>query len=106
MSRIVIAAHRPKSGKAQELLHVVRRHRAVLEEEGLVAERPRIVMQAADGTLVEVFEWRSAEAIERAHASPAVHALWEEFAAACDHVPIGAVAEAGKLFSEFAPVDL
>ena len=29
-------------------------------------------MRAADGTIVEVFEWRSAEAIQQAHNNPAV----------------------------------
>ncbi|MFM7533839.1 MAG: hypothetical protein ACKO5J_15425 [Rubrivivax sp.] len=105
MSRIVIAAFRPKPERAHDLLRVVQRHHAVLAEQGLVTERPRIVMQAADGTLVEVFEWASAEAIDRAHTNPAVRELWEAFAAACDYVPIGEVAEARQLFSEFAPVN-
>ena len=106
MSRVVIAAFRPKPGKAQVLRQVVQRHGTVLTEQGLVTDRPRIVMQAADGTLIEVFEWRSAEAVEQAHENPAVQALWREFEAACEYVPVGAVAEAGRLFSEFAPVDV
>jgi hypothetical protein len=58
-------------------------------------------MQAADGTIVEVFEWRSPEAIEDAHRNPAVQALWAEFEAACDYIPVAAVPEAQQLFSEF-----
>lgn len=106
MSRVVIAAFRPKKGKSADLLRVVQKHWNVLSEQGLVTARPRIVMQARDGTIVEVFEWTSPDAIERAHSNPAVLQLWSEFAAACDYVPIGSVEEAGQLFSEFAAVPI
>ncbi len=66
--------------------------------------RPRHAMQGADGTLIEVFEWASAEAIERAHANPAVLALWAAFEAACDYVPLASLAEASQLFAEFTPL--
>jgi hypothetical protein len=55
----------------------------------------------ADGTVVEVFEWLSTEAIEQAHSSPAVRALWAEFGAACDYVPIASLAETQRIFSAF-----
>lgn len=101
MGRIVIAAFQPKPGKQTQLLEVVAKHWRVLQAEGLVTDRPRIVMQAADGTLVEVFEWRSAQAIEQAHQNPAVLALWTEFEAACEYVPLASLAEAQHPFSEF-----
>lgn len=101
MGRIVIVAFRPKPGQQQALLALVAAHWRTLHEQELVTDRPRYAMQASDGTVVEVFEWRSAEAIERAHANPAVLALWSEFEATCDYVPVGTLAEAGRLFSEF-----
>lgn len=101
MSRVVIAAFRPKPGMSEELLRLVQRHWGVLDEQGLVTPRARFVMQAKDGTVVEVFEWKSPEAVERAHGNPVVLRLWSEFEAACDYVPIGALEEAGHLFSEF-----
>ena len=58
-------------------------------------------MQAADGTVLEVFEWRSPEAIEQAHHNPAVLALWAEFEAVCDYVPVAGVSESQQPFSEF-----
>ncbi len=103
MSRMVIAAFRPKPGKHQDLLGVVQRHWRILDEQGLVTERAPFIMQAEDGTVVEVFEWRSSEAIEQAHGNPAVLALWSEFEACCDYVPICRVPEASHLFSEFQP---
>ncbi len=58
-------------------------------------------MRARDGTIVEVFEWASADAIARAHSNPAVGALWAEFGAVCDYVPLATLAEAGQMFAEF-----
>jgi len=102
MSRIVIAAFRPKPGQELQLLGVVEKHWRLLHERNLVTERPRIAMRAADGTVVEIFEWRSSEAVVQAHHDPVVQALWAEFEAACDYVPIAAVPESQRLFSEFS----
>ena len=101
MGRFVIAVYRPKAGCGQQLLAAVRKHAAVLRAEGLISDRPAHAMRAADGTIVEVFEWQSSAAIERAHSNPAVQALWAEFGAACDYVPIASVPEAQQIFSEF-----
>lgn len=103
MGRFVIAAFRPLPGRQAELLEVVERHWRVLRAEALVTDQPRHAMQAADGTVIEVFEWRSPEAIEQAHVNPAVQALWRDFEAVCTYVPLAAVAEAAHPFSEFQP---
>ena len=106
MGRFVIVAYAPKSGKADALLTAVRKHLEVLRAEGLVTDRPAYVMRAANGTVVEVFEWQSAEAIARAHSTPAVQALWAEFGAACEYSPLSSLAECQNLFAEFEPVAL
>ncbi len=101
MGRFVIAAFKPRPGKQEQLLAVVEKHWRVLKEQGLVTDRPRHAMRSADGTVLEVFEWRSTEAIESAHGNPVVQALWAEFEAACEYVPLAAVAESQHPFSEF-----
>jgi len=53
-----------------------------------------------------VFEWSSAEAVERAHHTPAVLALWAEFEAACEYVPLSPLDEARRPFSEFEPLPI
>jgi quinol monooxygenase YgiN len=105
MGRFVIAAYKPKPGHEDKLLAAVRRHAGVLRTEGLISERPAYAMRAADGTVVEVFEWESTAAIERAHSNPAVQGLWAEFGEACDYVPIAGVPEARHIFSEFEALD-
>lgn len=36
-------------------------------------------MEAGDGTVVEVFEWKSQAAIDSAHTNPEVQRLWKFF---------------------------
>ncbi len=106
MGRFVIVAYKPKPGREKQLLAAVEKHLNVLKAEQLVTDRPAYAMRAADGTIVEVFEWKSAEAIAQAHANPAVQALWSEFGAACDYVPLTSLPEAHQMFAEFEAVDL
>lgn len=101
MSRTVIVAYKPKPGKDAELQAAVRKHLRVLHEQGLVTQPSALVMRATDGTIVEVFEWKSAAAIAQAHSNPAVLALWQEFEAACTYVPLGSLPESRNLFAEF-----
>ena len=58
-------------------------------------------MRAADGSIVEVFEWKSADAIKEAHQNEVVQELWERFSQVCDYeIPVN-VKEFQGLFSEF-----
>lgn len=104
MGRVVIACYVPKVGKESELHDLSRTHVPRLRAEGLVTDREPIIAVAADGTVVEVFEWSSTEAIAAAHANPAVRAMWEEYERVCSYRPIGEVPEAAQLFSELAPL--
>lgn len=105
MGRFVMVAYKPKADKHQELLDAVREHLEVLRSHQFVTARPAYVMQAGDGTILEVFEWQSADAINRAHSNPAVQALWAKFGAACDYVPLASVAECQQMFAEFDAVE-
>ncbi|SDT54646.1 hypothetical protein SAMN05216490_3979 [Mucilaginibacter mallensis] len=105
MGRIVIVGYKPKAGKAEALKVLMQTHVQRLRQEGLATDRESILMEATDGTIVEVFEWVSAEAIQSAHTNPAVLQMWGEYAEVCDYVPVGSLAEAGNLFSDFTPVE-
>ena len=104
--RFVIVAYTPKEGKEAELLDVVRIHLQVLQDQELVSDRPAYVMRANDGSIVEVFEWRSAEAIAKAHSNAAVQSLWEKFDAVCEYTPLSKLPETGEMFAEFDAVEL
>ena len=103
--RPVIACYRPKPGQEAALQELVRDHVPALRRRGLATARAPIAMRAADGTLVEVFEWTSAQAIAAAHTHPEVHAMWAAFGKACDYVKLSQLAEAQSLFAEFSPLD-
>ncbi len=106
MGRFVIVAYRPKPGRAEDLKALVARHVDVLRQEGLATDHPASVMQAADGAIVEVFEWVSADAIARAHSNPVVGAMWGEFFELCDFFPLNTLPETGQLFAEFESLAL
>jgi len=102
---LVIVAYRPKPGKEAELLQLTREHVPLLREEGLATDRPVTAGVAADGTVVEVFEWAEG-GVERAHSNPVVLKLWERYAAACEIVPLNQVAESSTMFASFSPFDV
>jgi len=102
---VVIVAYRPKPGCESELLELVRNRVPTLRKEDLVTNRVPAMMRARDGTIIEVSEWKSHEAIEAAHKNPRVLAMWDNFFALCDCVPLNTLAETKEMFAGFTPID-
>ena len=100
----VIVAYRPKPGKEQELLQLVRGRVPTLRKEGLVTDRKPIIMRSKDGVIIEVSEWQSSEAIDAAHKNPNVLAMWKKFFVACDCVPLNTLAESQEMFPGLEPI--
>ena len=78
----VICQYRPRAETVDELLDLIREHRATYTELGLATERPEEVYvghdQDGSGPLiVTIFQWVDAEAPRRAHQHPRIGALWE-----------------------------
>ena len=101
---VVIVAYRPKPGKERELVDLVRSRVPTLRKEGLATDRAPIIMRARDGTIIEVSEWKSHEAIDAAHKNPNVLAMWNKFFAVCDCVPLKTLGEAEEMFAGFEPL--
>jgi len=104
MGSISVACYKPRPGCEAALLELVRNHLPPLRAEGLVTERPSIVMRTADGIVIEVFEWVSQEAIAGAHSNPAVIDLWKRFEGVCTYEPPSNIPEFQKMFSHFEPI--
>ena len=104
MGVIVMVGYQPKEGKAQALDTLMQNHVQRLRDQGLVTDRAAILMKAQDGTVVEVFEWASKEAIESAHANPEVLKMWAEYAEVCDYRPLSELPETSQMFAEFEAV--
>ena len=101
---LVIVAYRPKAGHETELLDLVRSRIPTLRKEDLVTDRVPVIVRAKDGTIIEVSEWKSQQAIEEAHKNPRVLAMWDKFFAVCDCVPLKTVPEAETMFAGFEPI--
>ncbi len=104
MGSISVACYKPRAGREEALLELVRNHLPPLRAEGLVTERAPIVMRTADGTIIEVFEWVSQEAIAGAHSNPVVLDLWKRFEAVCFYETPSNLPEFQRMFSHFEPL--
>lgn len=105
MGLMVIVAYRPRPGKEALLLELTKEHLPILRSQGLVTDRPSYAMRAGDGTIIEVFEWKSKEATAAAHSNPVVLKMWER-SDACEYIPLTNVNECSDLFAGFEPIDL
>ena len=105
MGIAVIACFKPKPGKEELLLEVIKEHLPILRKEGLVTDKDSYAMKSEHGSIIEVFEWKSEEAIENAHKNKSVLELWKKFEEACTYIPIGNIEEAKHIFSNFEPVE-
>ena len=106
MGILVIVAYRPKPGKEQGLLELTRAHVPILRSQGLATDRPPTAMRAADGTVIEVFEWKSSEAIASAHTNPVVQGMWAKYGEVCDYVKLADLKECSDPFAGFEPLEL
>ena len=104
-SIIAVVAYRPKAGKDEQLLELVRSRVPTLRNERLATDRVPVIMRSRDGTIVEVSEWKSREAIDAAHKNPNVWAMWEKFFAVCDCVPLNTLPETANIFAGFTPIE-
>ncbi len=103
-ARLSIVAYKPKPGKDAELMALTREHVPYLRSIGAATERPNIIATAADGTVVEVFEWAEG-GLEKAHSHTGMSDLWTRYSAACDYVPLKTLQEAGMTFANFVPAN-
>src|SRR5205823_14333799 len=96
---VVIVAYRPKPGKENELIDLVRSRVPTLRKEGLVSDRVPTIMRSRHGTIMVVSAWKSREASDAAHKNPNVLALWNTFFAICDCIPLNTLAEASEMIA-------
>jgi quinol monooxygenase YgiN len=74
--------YRPKKGKEEELLELVKKHWPALNALGLSTSEPAKVYRATDKRsgqvyFIEIFSWRDEQASTTAHQTPEVMAIWE-----------------------------
>ena len=105
MEKIVFIGYKPFTGKEAELAALLEIHWQTLKIESLVTDRRPIIVKAEDETVIEVFGWKSKEAMDLAHSNKIVLDMWNEFSKVCEYVPVGELTEVKELFSEFKPLN-
>jgi quinol monooxygenase YgiN len=103
-SLVFMALYRPKPGNVEELKEVLKVHIPTLREENLITNRDLLTLQAEDGTIIEIAEWVSTEAIEKAHQSAAVMAVWDKIGSLAELTSLSTLAEAQERFPNFKPL--
>jgi hypothetical protein len=79
----VISHYKIREGALEPFLDLVGKHYPVLRELELATDTPPqyfVDDQRPDkpALVVEIFEWASATAVERAHTHPAISTMWEQ----------------------------
>ena len=74
--------YRPKQGKEQELLELVKKHGPALQATGLITGGMPQVFKAHNirtnqDYFIEIFSWRDEKASHLAHQAPEIMAVWE-----------------------------
>jgi hypothetical protein len=105
MARIVIGLYRPFVQTSRALmLDAIRSHHATLRVEQLVTERAPILMEAEDGTFLEVFELADGAGANIAE-HKAVKKIRKRLEELCEIAPLISLQEAETAWPSFKPVD-
>ncbi len=106
MGIISVVRYKPLPGKEKELAKIIKGRLPLLRSLKFSTKRAPVHMKAKDGSYVEVSEWVSEKAIEKAHNHPKVLAMWERFSGVCTYEPLKHLSEAGDMFASFEAVKL
>ena len=105
-AQIVFAMYRPNAGRDTELRALIARHLPALRKLGLVTKRDPLLIRAADGSYIEIFEWISNEAARRAHEHPEIAEIWEQMGIVGSFGKLRDLSEAEREFPHFEPIAL
>ncbi|MES2279761.1 MAG: hypothetical protein V4592_27260 [Bacteroidota bacterium] len=98
---MAIAIYRAKPGNEDALMKLVEKHLPALRQLGLATNRESYMAKAKDGSILEVFEWASTNAISAAHQHPAISAIWEKMILIAEFPPLGGLPEVQRPFPGF-----
>ena len=104
MGILVICSYRPKPGHEEEARLLMQGHVPLLRSHGLITGRLEVQGMAANGELVEIFEWESVEKSRGAPTLPEIGAHWKAMAEVMDFVPLSGLPEAQHPFAHFNPI--
>ncbi|MCB9668723.1 MAG: hypothetical protein H6736_06695 [Alphaproteobacteria bacterium] len=89
-STYTICQYTAKPGQEDALRALLAEHGPTLLRLGLRSDEPVVVLEGqgseshgAAGKFIEIFQWRDAEAMQRAHRTPELMGIWEGIGACC-----------------------
>lgn len=97
---VAIVAYKPKPGCEKHLLQLAYEHVPLLREHGFVTDFPASILQAADGTLLEIFEWTEG-GLGRAQFDPRMDQMWFRYAEVSNTIALNSLAEAATMSAAF-----
>lgn len=106
MTRIGIVLYRPRKGKDEEVLNMIRDHFPFLRRLGFLTERKVMAMRTREGSIIVVFEWVSAESIAKAEVHERVQEIWMQVSKISDFDKPGTAKELNEVFPDFEPIDI
>ena len=102
---IVFAIYKPHNNKENELKELISKHVPILKSNNLITDRQPILVQSNNGIYIEIFEWKSNNAVEEAHENIEVQKLWDAMEKVCDFTTLDSVEEVKEFFPHFKPIN-
>ena len=103
---IIFALYKPHQNKENELKNLILKHIPILKSNKLITNREPILVQSKNDIYIEIFEWKSNNAVEEAHENPEVQKLWNEMKKICDFTNLESIEEVRKYFPQFKLIGL
>ncbi|MCI0596362.1 MAG: hypothetical protein L0Z48_07440 [candidate division Zixibacteria bacterium] len=107
---VVLALYQVASENEQALLKLIPKKRRYFLKAGYATRRAPILLRSRQNPeiLIEIFEWKSQDAVAKAHQDPKVRAIWDEMDKLCKRIGQGLseVPEFATPFPHFEPVDV
>ena len=107
---VVLAVYSVSPKNRKKLLALLPKKRRYFLKAGYVTRRAPLLLQSRKNPelFIDIFEWKSDEAVAKAHKDPKVLAIWGEMGKLCKKIGIGLekLPEAGSAFPHFDPVDV
>lgn len=106
MPRVGIVLYRPGKGKEEDLINHMRNVFPMLRRNGFITDRKVIAMRAKDGRIMVIFEWSSAEAMDKSGEHPEVQEYWMEADRLSAFEKPADLPELQRILPDFEPVNL
>jgi hypothetical protein len=105
MATCLLVGKKPRHGYV-ELCELIAHHIPTLRRLELITDRPAIQVKSKNGTYIEIFEWRTAGASDKAHQRPELAKVWEAMGKVADFPALDSLEEVVDRFPRFEPVEL